>query len=70
MALGSCAGGHLEEPGSSAINVQIVRLAMDGEAHERAKAEKEAYSRLRHLENDPVYLSEACDLSLFTVKEK
>lgn len=70
MALGSCAGDYPEEPGSSAINGQIVRVALDGEAHERGKAEKEAYPRLRQLENDPLYLSEACNLSFFTVKEK
>lgn len=34
VVLGSGAGDHLEELGSSAINGRIVRLPMDGEAHE------------------------------------
>lgn len=42
---------------------------MDREAHDRGKVKKEAYPRLRHLGNDPVYLNETCDLSFFTVKE-
>lgn len=31
MAVGSHAGGHLKEPGSSAINARIVSLAVDVE---------------------------------------